>query len=185
MATKKSAPVKKAAKKAASRKDPAELTAREKRFIDQFWSQARELEAEKERKEAEKDALTPNWLKWWRKWRAAIAWVVFGILTVTGFWRIETAIHEERETRQRFDESEVREEEEDRLEAIDGCKTRNFATRNGRQRDIRLFDALKAEFPNSDIVNEIRVQILPEGIEQEEDRDCDGDGELTEADYAN
>lgn len=180
---KKAAPKKSVVKKKTAPKKKDALTAKERQFIADFWAEHERREEAK--REAERNALDdlPFLARIWHNHRQLVAWIGFSLVVMVGFFRIETAVDEERRTRQEFDAAEDREEREELQEALEGCQIRNFSTRNGRERDVRLFDALSVEFPTAEQVQSLREALLPEDIEAEEDRDCDGDGKLTEKDY--
>lgn len=170
-----------AAQRASDRRDV--LTARDRQFIHDFWNEQARVENEKEQKQKLIDEAVPFWLRFYRERKALLAWLLFGTMGVLGFWRIETAIDEERKTRERFDVAEEREEREEEQESIDACKIRNFSTRNARHRDEVLFEALRQEFPDAQAILSLESLVLPPDVVAQEDRDCNRDGVLNEDDY--
>lgn len=71
--------------------------------------------------------------------------------------------------------------EEDRLEQLaETCRTRNLAALQGRQEFLRAYDVLEEIIQDTGTVDRLRNSITPT---DDTDIDCDGDGQLTEADY--
>ncbi len=190
-------------KKAAPKKVVAapKITAKEQKFIDNFGEMLREVDHEKERKAAEKDAATHPVVRWFQRHRGLVAFLIMAAAGVSGFDRIEqavdrteVAIAEERKTRVEFDRAEAREEAEEKAESTLACQLRNSFQRNSRQGDGRIVDAFRDAFLAGANTEEerqgviasaevARSTVLKDRGPEDEDRDCNKDGQITEADY--
>lgn len=123
-----------------------------------------------------------------------LAYLIVCIAGSIGFARVETAINEERATREEFDKAEQREESEEQEELLAACQLNNSFKRNSRNGDSRIVDAFKLAFLEGadtpeeeqnviDRAEQARAYVLEGRGPEEEDRDCDKSGKIDDGDY--
>jgi Na+-transporting methylmalonyl-CoA/oxaloacetate decarboxylase gamma subunit len=135
-----------------------------------------------------------RWVEYQTKNRPFLsALVVLMIVIVPGFVRLENASNKTNQTAAQVEVVSQAQVAQVKAISLANCQTRNTAQKNGRQRFDQLFNAIEVILTSSPTATPEQQQAAHSFVESlrkavpldatVEDVDCNGDGQLTIADY--